>query len=64
MKILVLAVLAMLAVVGCKNQAEHVEPNVKPGAFCGVEGNKGVTDKGTDMVCAYAKDGKLRWQAK
>ena len=59
-----LVVLAVLVLVGCKNQVNDVEPNVKPGAFCGKAGDKGITDKGQDMVCKTARDGKLRWQTK
>ena len=36
---------------------------VHPGSFCSPAGSVGVTSKGTPMVCATAKDGRLRWRS-
>lgn len=35
---------------------------VHPGSFCSVEGDTGVTSKGTTMECQVAKGGRLRWK--
>jgi hypothetical protein len=39
-------------------------PVVHPGAFCSVAGARGVTSKGTPMICkTTATDSRLRWRA-
>jgi micrococcal nuclease len=36
---------------------------VHPGSFCRPQGARGVTTRGTPMVCAPARDGRLRWRS-
>jgi hypothetical protein len=44
-------------------QAPPAGAVVHPGAFCAPEGARGVTDKGTAMVCGPASDGRNRWHS-
>ena len=41
---------------------EAITSTVHPGAYCDNGFQRGVTEKGTKMKCAIAKDGEWRWQ--